>query len=252
MLVVEDLTVHYGRVAGLRGVSLEVNAGELVGTIGPNGAGKSTLLMTIAGVRRPTSGQIFYDGESITKKRPEEIVSAGISIVPERRRIFTRLTVHENLQLGTTVRRDRTAAAADIKAALERFPILKERLDASASTLSGGEQQQLAIARALLSRPRLLLVDEPSLGLAPRMVDLIFETLEGLRKDGVTILLVEQNALQTMRASDRAYVLRNGRVELQGSGDELIERTDIWSTYFGRGPGDGSKHVVNTATATLP
>src|SRR5262249_33336056 len=129
--------------------------------------------------------------------------------------------------------------------------ILEERLNASASTLSGGEQQQLAIARALLSRPRLLLVDEPSLGLAPRMVDLIFETLEQLRKDGVTILLVEQNALQTMRASDRAYVLRNGRVQLEGPGDELVERTDIWSTYFGRDPGEGSTNAVNTATGTL-
>jgi branched-chain amino acid transport system ATP-binding protein len=233
MLVVEDLTVHYGRVAALRGVSLEVAAGELVGAIGPNGAGKSTLLMTVAGARRPTTGRILYEGKSIGGKTPEEIVSMGISLVPERRRIFTRLTVDENLQLGTTVRKDRAAAKADVQAVLTRFPILEERLRASASTLSGGEQQQLAIARALLARPRLLLVDEPSLGLAPRMVDLIFETLEDLREEGVTILLVEQNALQTMQKSNRAYVLRNGRVDLEGTGQELLEKVDIWSAYFG-------------------
>jgi branched-chain amino acid transport system ATP-binding protein len=234
VLSIENLTVHYGRVTALREISVEVQAGEMVAVVGPNGAGKSTLLMTIAGVRRPTSGQITYEGAPLTKRRPEDIVSHGIALVPERRRIFTRLTVRENLELGTTVRRDRSAAKAEVEEIMERFRILGERQAALASTLSGGEQQQLAIARALLSRPRLLLVDEPSLGLAPRLVDRIYEILADLRKEGVTILLVEQNALQAMQMANRAYVLRTGKIQMQGSGDELLEQMDVWSAYFGQ------------------
>jgi branched-chain amino acid transport system ATP-binding protein len=236
VLNVEDLTVQYGRVTALREVSLEVKKGELVSVVGPNGAGKSTLLMTITGAHRPTNGTIVYEDRPLMRKRPEEIVAAGVALVPERRRIFTRLTVRENLEVGTTTRRDRAQAKADVATMMERFPILGSREAESASTLSGGEQQQLAIARALLARPRLLLIDEPSLGLAPKMVDGVYEILKELHREGVTILLVEQNALQAMQMADRAYVLRNGRIQLEGDADDLLERIDVWSTYFGQAP----------------
>lgn len=233
MLVVDDLTVHYGRTVALRGISLEVAAGELVAAVGPNGAGKSTLLMAIAGARRATAGKITFDGEELIGRRPEDIVTKGVALVPERRRIFTRLTVAENLQLGTTVRKDRAAARAEVRKLCDRFPILGERLHTSASTLSGGEQQQLAIARSLLTRPRLLLIDEPSLGLAPLLVDRIFESLTELRAEEVTILLVEQNAMQAINMADRAYVLRNGKVVMEGVGSAMHKDLDVWRTYFG-------------------
>jgi branched-chain amino acid transport system ATP-binding protein len=233
MLSVSDLVVHYGRIAALQGVSLDVAEGEVVGVIGPNGAGKSTLLGAIMGVRRPSAGDITFDGTSLVGQSSARIVRRGLALVPEGRRIFASLTVGENLQLGSTIRSDRVAVAADLERIYERFPILSKYYDSSAAKLSGGEQQQLAIARALLARPRLLLLDEPSLGLAPRMIDLVFETLDELRKENATILLVEQNAARTAEFADRTYVLRSGLVRMQGTRDELARETDFADVYLG-------------------
>jgi branched-chain amino acid transport system ATP-binding protein len=199
-----------------------VNEGELVGLVGHNGAGKTTTLMTITGVLRPSQGHVWLDGKRIDGCQPDEILRRGISLVPENRRIFARLTVGENLRIGTSARRDRRQAAGDIKRMVERFEILGRAWDKPGSQLSGGEQQQLAIARALLARPRLLLLDEPTLGLAPLMVDRVFEILTELHQEGVTILLVEQNAMRTIEIADRTYVLRaGGRVQFQGTSEEL-------------------------------
>jgi len=234
MLTITDLCVSYGRVRAVQNLSLEVKKGELVGLVGHNGAGKTTTLMTITGVTRPVSGSILCDGRSIVGLAPDAILRAGISLVPEGRRIFGRLTVGENLRIGTTARRDRKSAEEDVKALLERFPVLERDWNKSGAQLSGGEQQQLAIARALLSRPKLLLLDEPTLGLAPLMVDRVFETLDGLRADGVTILLVEQNAARTIEIADRTYVMRSGgRIEFHGTAAELAERGDFETAYIG-------------------
>jgi branched-chain amino acid transport system ATP-binding protein len=232
LLALRDVTVSYGRIAALRGVSISVERGELVGVVGPNGAGKSTMLLTIAGVLRPAQGEITFAGESLVRRRPEDIVRRGVCLVPERRHVFTRLSVEENLRLGVTVRRKDPRAAEDIVRACERFPVLGERLKAPANQLSGGEQQQLAIARALLARPELLLVDEPSLGLSPMMVDRVFDALEELRSEGVTILLIEQNAVATIEMADRTYVLRHGEISLEGSGEELLARDDLLGLYM--------------------
>lgn len=234
MLKITDLSVHYGRVRAVQGLSLEVNEGELVGLVGHNGAGKTTTLMTIAGVVRPVSGDIVLDGRSIVGMSPDAILRAGVSLVPEGRRIFGRLTVGENLRIGTTTRKDKRRADEEIKRLLERFPVLERDWGKSGSKLSGGEQQQLAIARALLAAPRLLLLDEPTLGLAPLMVDRVFEILEEIRKDGVTILLVEQNAARTIEIADRTYVMRSGgRIEFHGTAEELAERGDFETAYIG-------------------
>jgi branched-chain amino acid transport system ATP-binding protein len=234
LLRLDDLRVHYGRVAAVQGLSLEVNEGELVGLVGHNGAGKTTTLMTIAGVLRPTSGDISFRGRSLVGLAPDAIVRMGISLVPEGRRIFSRLTVGENLRIGTSARRDRKAASDDIDRIAERFPILGQFENRPAAMLSGGEQQQLAIARALLARPRLLLLDEPTLGLAPRIVDTVFEILAELRDEGVTMLLVEQNAARTIEVADRTYVLRSGgRLEFQGTAEELGRVADFEAAYLG-------------------
>jgi branched-chain amino acid transport system ATP-binding protein len=233
MLELADVHVRYGRVPAVKGISLRVDAGEIVSVVGPNGAGKSTTLKAITGVLAPAAGRITFLGEDIGGRSPESIVRRGIALVPEGRRIFSSLTVAENLLLGATIRRDRTAVAADVKEVLERFPILERYYDASADGLSGGEQQQLAIARALLSRPKLLLLDEPSLGLSPQMVERVFETLEALRDDGATILLVEQNAERAVELSDRAYVLRTGVVAHAGAARELLAETDFAAAYLG-------------------
>jgi branched-chain amino acid transport system ATP-binding protein len=201
--------------------------------VGPNGAGKSTTLLAIVGMARPTSGRITFGSDSLVGESPENIVRRGISLVPEGRRIHATLTVEENLRLGATVRNDRAAVRADLDDVLNRFPILGTYLRNPAGKLSGGEQQQLAIARALLSRPRLLLLDEPSLGLAPLLVDLVFDSLERLRTEGMTILLVEQNAMRAVELADRAYVLRTGTIELEGARDELLERADFEAAYLG-------------------
>jgi branched-chain amino acid transport system ATP-binding protein len=236
MLKIADLSVHYGRVRAVQNLSLEVNDGELVGLVGHNGAGKTTTLMTITGVLRPAGGDIVFEGRSLVGRAPDAILRAGISLVPEGRRIFGRLSVGENLKIGALTRGDRKHADRDIKRMLERFPVLERDWSKSGAKLSGGEQQQLAIARALLAGPKLLLLDEPTLGLAPLMVDRVFEILEGLRDDGVTILLVEQNAARTIEIADRTYVMRSGgRIEFHGTADELAQRADFETAYIGMG-----------------
>lgn len=233
MLEVQDLQVHYGRIAALRGISLHVEEGEVVGLIGPNGAGKSTTLAAVVGLVRPTAGTVEFEGASLLGMRPEDIVRRGVALVPEGRQIFGTLTVGENLRLSLMGRGNDTDAEADLENVLELFPILRSYFPAPAGRLSGGEQQQLAIARALLLRPRLLLLDEPSLGLAPRMVDLVFDTLAQLREQRVTILLVEQVAARTVAFADRTYVLRNGTVTLAGTRDQIRASTDFSSAYLG-------------------
>ena len=236
MLRLADLHVHYGRIAAVQGLSLEVNEGELVGLVGHNGAGKSTTLMTVTGVLRPSRGAITFEGKRIDGLPPDRILRRGISLVPENRRIFARLSVGENLKIGTTARRDRRAADADVERMTERFPVLRATWSKPGSQLSGGEQQQLAIARALLSRPRLLLLDEPTLGLAPLMVDRVFEILQELKQEGVTILLVEQNAMRTIEVADRTYVLRaGGRIQYQGTAEELARVGDFDTAFIGLG-----------------
>ncbi|HZR93968.1 MAG TPA: ABC transporter ATP-binding protein [Gaiellaceae bacterium] len=236
MLKITDLSVNYGRVRAVQHLSLEVNEGELVGLVGHNGAGKTTTLMTVTGVLKPVSGDILFEGRSIVGMSPDAILRLGISLVPEGRRIFGRLTVGENLKIGTTARRDRRRADEDIKRLLERFPVLQRDWSKSGAKLSGGEQQQLAIARALLAKPKLLLLDEPTLGLAPLMVDRVFEILEELKREGSTILLVEQNAARTIEVADRTYVMRSGgRIEFHGTAEELAQRGDFETAYIGMG-----------------
>lgn len=236
MLKIADLSVHYGRVRAVQNLSLEVSDGELVGLVGHNGAGKTTTLMTIAGVLRPAAGDIQLEGRSIVGESPDAILRRGISLVPEGRRIFGRLTVGENLRIGATSRRTRETTDEAIKRMLERFPVLERDWSKSGAKLSGGEQQQLAIARALLSQPKLLLLDEPTLGLAPLMVDVVFDILQKLRQDGVTMLLVEQNAARTIEIADRTYVMRaGGRIEFHGTPEELAQRGDFETSYIGMG-----------------
>jgi branched-chain amino acid transport system ATP-binding protein len=232
MLEVADLQVSYGPIAALRGVSLDVQAGEVVGLIGPNGAGKSTLLSTITGQVAPKAGSITFEGQALAGRGPERIVRSGIALVPEGREIFGSLSVAENLMIGATIRRDKEVQA-DLEGHLDRFPVLRRYYRSSAAKLSGGEQQQLAIVRALMSRPKLLLLDEPSLGLAPLIVDLVFEVLGQLRETGVTVLLVEQNAARTIEFADRTYVLRNGSIVASGRSEELAATTDVAELYLG-------------------
>jgi branched-chain amino acid transport system ATP-binding protein len=213
LLEVRDLVVRYGRVPALHEVSLSVDEGEAVAIVGPNGAGKTTLLSAIAGVVAAAAGTVTYDGRDLRGCAPEAIVRRGIGLVPEGRHIFGTLTVAENLRLGMTVRRDREQARRDLEATLDRFPVLRTLHDTQASRLSGGEQQQLAIGRALLASPRLLLLDEPSLGLAPLVIDLVFEVLEELRDQGVTILLVEQNVARATAFATRSHLMTGGRIE---------------------------------------
>jgi branched-chain amino acid transport system ATP-binding protein len=234
MLRLTEVSVHYGRVAAVQKLTLEVNEGEFVGLVGHNGAGKSTTLWAITGVLKPSSGTITFDGHDLKGQSPDQILRRGIALVPENRRIFSRLTVGENLKIGTSARRDRRAASADIKTMCERFEVLGHYADRSASKLSGGEQQQLAIARALLARPKLLLLDEPTLGLAPLIVDRVFDILQELKEEGVTILLVEQNAARTIEDADRTYVLRSGgRVAFHGTAEQLAELGDFETAYIG-------------------
>jgi branched-chain amino acid transport system ATP-binding protein len=233
MLTVQDLHVRYGSVNALKGVSLHVERGEIVGLVGPNGAGKSTLLAAIAGTVKPRSGQVLLDGEPLLSKRPDEVVRLGAALVPEGRRIFSTLTVAENLQLGATVRSDAQDVARDLELLLDRFPVLRRLYRTPAGRLSGGEQQQLAIARALLSRPRLLMLDEPSLGLAPLVVDLVFDTITALRAESdVTVLLVEQNVVRTVEVADRSYVLRTGEVAMESTGDAASDASLV-DAYLG-------------------
>ncbi|HEY8797092.1 MAG TPA: ATP-binding cassette domain-containing protein [Candidatus Dormibacteraeota bacterium] len=233
ILEVRDLSVSYGAVNAVRGVSLRVGRGEVVALIGANGAGKSTILNTLSGLIRPDSGSAVFDGLDLTSASASAIVRRGLVQVPEGREILARQTVLENLELATWGRRDRTAVGKDIDAAMKRFPILGERRAMRAATLSGGEQQMLAIARGLLAKPRLLLLDEPSLGLAPQMVDEVFATIDEIHKDGTTILLVEQNALRALAIADRAYVIETGQILLSGSGDDLLHNPAVRRAYLG-------------------
>ena len=233
MLTVEGLEVSYGSIAALRGISLTVGQGEVVAVIGPNGAGKSTLLLSITGVAGAKMGTIQFEDKPILGTAPEQLVKSGIALVPEGRRIFGSLTVKENLRIGATVQTDRQQIAADMERVLRLFPILRERADQRAGKLSGGEQQMLAIARALLSRPRLLLLDEPSLGLAPLVVAQVYETIATLRQQGMTILVVEQSVHRALAASDRAYVLNSGKVVLSGRSSELGGAEGFEAAYFG-------------------
>ena len=234
MLTLTDVWVHYGRVAAVQGLDLRVEEGQFVGLVGNNGAGKTTTMRAITGTLRPSSGQITFEGTRIDGRAPDKILRHGVSLVPENRRIFKRLSVAENLQIGTSGRKDRAEAKQDIQEMLERFPVLERYYDTPGANLSGGEQQQLAIARALLSRPRLLLLDEPTLGLAPLIVDQVFELLQKLREEGSTILLVEQNAARTVKIADRVYIMRaGGRIEFEGTGDELAARGGLETAYMG-------------------
>lgn len=231
LLAVSSLTVRYGVVTALDGVDLTVGRGEIVVVLGPNGAGKSTLLRTIAGVHRPASGSVRLDGTALAGGSPEDVTRRGVSLVPEGRRIFAGLTVEENLRLGATPR-PRDTEAASLARIFDRFAVLRERRRQVAGTLSGGEQQQLAIARALMAEPRVILYDEPSLGLAPRIVDQIFALIGELRDEGVTSLLVEQNARRALDLGDRGYVLSSGRVIAEGSANDLAA-LDLSRLYFG-------------------
>jgi len=238
LLVVDGLTVAYGAVVAIRDVSLQVGRGEIVAALGPNGAGKTTLLRTLAGALKPQRGSVVFDGGALTGLVPEAVVRRGVALVPEGRHVFPNLTVQENLTIGGIARRDLDASRTDTDRWLARFPILGERASQLAGTLSGGEQQQLAIARALMSRPRMLLLDEPSLGLAPIFVDRIFELIQELRNEGVTVLLVEQNVHRALEIADRAYVLSVGRIVASGATDRLVEG-ELERSYLGIGPGAG-------------
>jgi branched-chain amino acid transport system ATP-binding protein len=233
MLQVQDLSVYYGGIQALKGISLEVRQGELLAIIGANGAGKTTTLRTISGILRPRSGSIRFDGKELTKLSPYDIVGLGIAHSPEGRQVFSGLTVAENLRLGAVQRRDPAEIDADLERVYTLFPRLKERSTQKAGTLSGGEQQMLAIGRALMARPRLLLLDEPSLGLAPLMVDRIFEVIARLKEEGSTILLVEQNAHMALEVADRAYVMETGRIKLSGPAAELAANADVERAYLG-------------------
>jgi branched-chain amino acid transport system ATP-binding protein len=233
MLEVRNLSVRYGRTPAVEQLDLDVGEGEIVGLVGPNGAGKSTTLSAIIGLVPVASGRIVFAGQPITGKPTERIIRRGISVVLEGRRMFSTLTVGENLLLGRTASRNPAQSEAELDRLLDRFPILRDAFHDPAGRLSGGEQQQLAIARALLAQPRLLLLDEPSLGLAPLVVDVIFETLADLRRDGVTVLLVEQNIRRTIELADRTYILRSGRVALSGTRSELAGIGELENAYLG-------------------
>jgi len=233
LLQIDNLTVNYGGIQALQGVSLTVQAGEVVTLIGANGAGKSTTLRAVSRLLRPRSGRILYDGHDISRARPDQVVQLGIAQCPEGRRVLARQTVADNLLLGAYIRRDRAAIAADLAAQFATFPRLAERRTQLAGTLSGGEQQMLAIARALMSRPRLLLLDEPSLGLAPIIVREIFAIIRRLHETGVTILLVEQNANLALQNADRGYVLEAGRITLTGPAADLLGDERVRRAYLG-------------------
>lgn len=233
ILEVQDLEVSYGAIQAVRGVSFGIGKGEIVALIGANGAGKSTILNTLSGVLRPQAGSARFEGLDLTTAAPEQIVRKGLVQVPEGREILARLTVRENLELGAWVRRDRGAVHREIEALMKQFPILRERANLPAGQLSGGEQQILAIARGLLAHPRLLLLDEPSLGLAPQMVDTVFRLIERIHEEGVTILLVEQNALRALEIADRAYVVETGRILLSGTGRALLRNPEVQRAYLG-------------------
>lgn len=233
MLRVEDINVYYGAIHAIKGISLEVNDGEIVALIGSNGAGKSTTLRTISGLMKPKTGRIMYDGEDITGVPAHKIVGKGLCQVPEGRHVFANLTVLENLELGAYLRTDKEGIAKDMEMVFEKFPRLLERKDQLSGTLSGGEQQMLAMARALMSRPKLLLLDEPSMGLAPLLIKEIFNIIKEINARGTTVLLVEQNANMALSIADKAYVLETGRITLSGTAAELASSEEVRKAYLG-------------------
>jgi branched-chain amino acid transport system ATP-binding protein len=233
MLEVKNIQVAYGKIVAVKDVSIDVKQGEIVTLIGSNGAGKSTTLRTISGLIKPKSGEILFNGKRIDGVPGHEIVGMGICHSPEGRRIFPRMTVKENLELGAFLRNDKTAVNADMDRVLELFPRLKERIKQTAGTMSGGEQQMLAVSRALMGDPKLLLLDEPSMGLAPVLVELIFDTIVKIRKQGITVLLIEQNATAALEVADRAYVLESGKVKMSGSAKELSSDDKVTKAYLG-------------------
>ncbi|MFC4802394.1 ABC transporter ATP-binding protein [Neobacillus sp. GCM10023253] len=233
MLKVNDINVYYGNIHALKGVSLDINQGEIVTLIGANGAGKSTLLKTLSGLLRPKNGEIVFEGEHVAGKVPQLIVKRGISQVPEGRRVFANMSVEENLELGAYLRKDRKGIQEDFEKIYQLFPRLLERKKQLSGTLSGGEQQMLAMGRALMARPRLLLLDEPSMGLAPLLVKTIFQIIEEINKTGTTILLVEQNANMALSIADRAYVIETGKIVASGLAEELSASDQIRKAYLG-------------------
>ena len=233
MLKVENLVVYYGAIKALRGISFEVNEGEIISLIGSNGAGKTTTLHALSNIIKKTDGKVVFEDEDITSFQPDTIVKKGLIQVPEGRRIFANLTVKENLEMGAFTRTDKKGIKDDIELVFENFPRLKERIRQVAGTLSGGEQQMLAIGRALMSKPRLLLLDEPSMGLAPILVDEIFSIIKKINENGTTILLVEQNAFKALAVADRAYVLETGVISKTGNAKELLEDDSVKKAYLG-------------------
>jgi branched-chain amino acid transport system ATP-binding protein len=233
MLKIENLTSHYGRIQALHGVDVEVNDGELVALVGGNGAGKTTLLRTISGLQEASGGTVTFEGQDITSMAAEKRVRLEIAQVPEGRQVFTALSVEDNIRLGAFTKSDKGEISADLEQMYGRFPILKEKRNQSAGTLSGGQQQMLAMARALMSRPRLLLLDEPSMGLSPVLVMEIFSIIEELKEQGVTIFLVEQNATAALRVADRGYVMETGKILLTGSGESLLNDETVKAAYLG-------------------
>ncbi|WP_042349806.1 ABC transporter ATP-binding protein [Bacillus massiliigorillae] len=233
MLKIQDINVYYGNIQALKGVSMEINQGEIVTLIGANGAGKSTLLKTISGLLKPKQGEVLYEGQSIGGKAAQAIVKLGISHVPEGRRVFANMSVEENLQLGAFLRKDKEGIKQEMKKVYELFPRLLERQKQLSGTLSGGEQQMLAMGRALMAKPKLLLLDEPSMGLAPLLVKQIFNIIEEINKAGTTVLLVEQNANMALSIANRAYVVETGRIVLSGNASELTASDEIKNAYLG-------------------
>lgn len=233
MLEIQNINVHYGVIHALKGISMNVHTGEIVSLIGANGAGKTTLLHMISGLIKKTSGDIRFLGNSLHKTSAKAITSAGITQVPEGRHIFSGMSVYENLLMGAFLRKDKEGIKNDLKDVYVRFPILEKRCNQDASTLSGGEQQMLAMGRALMARPKILLLDEPSMGLAPILIKEIFQIIKNINDKGTTILLVEQNAKMALSIADRAYVIENGKIVMSGTGQELVHSPDIQKAYLG-------------------
>ena len=233
MLEVKDLEVYYGMIQAIKGISFEVNQGEVIALIGANGAGKTTTLHTITGLLSPKKGSVLFEGQDITKVPAHKIVSMGMAHVPEGRRVFSQLSVYENLKLGAYTRKDKSNIDKELQSIYERFPRLAERKNQLAGTLSGGEQQMLAMGRALMSKPSIVLMDEPSMGLSPILVNEIFDIIESISKSGTTVLLVEQNAKKALSIADRAYVLETGKVVLEGNAKDLLENDSIKKAYVG-------------------
>lgn len=233
MLEVKDLEVYYGVIQAIKGISFEVNEGEVIALIGANGAGKTTTLHTITGLLSPKSGHVMFQGQDITKVPAHKIVSMGMAHVPEGRRVFADLSVYENLRMGAYTRKDKAEIEESLKNVYKRFPRLEERKNQMAGTLSGGEQQMLAMGRALMSKPKIILMDEPSMGLSPILVNEIFDIIRSVSESGTTVLLVEQNAKKALSIADRAYVLETGRIVMEGNAKDLLENDDIKKAYLG-------------------